>query len=277
MPTLSQNIIQKARSRSKGQRSGAKAGGQARRKAGRNENLKVIKLNHGVNNQRANGLRDSTSTLGTGQLPSHRSHMHSTGMSAATTAGQQNTPGQPRLTPKGFSPAQQPHQDMKPAAGGEPLPKVTQQQPEEARQEMSFAAHGFEDASTLFGRRPEPQSATAESTGRARLHSGGMEIGNVSLPESRAGRRAVREVGVGSGNVDQSAESVALLSREGTELGVRAYGNASSRERQLRKQVSLGDLMSVKPVDAGTKSKLARSRSLAMLGKSTSKTKNGVI
>ena len=277
MPTLSQNIIQKAQSRSKGQRSGTKAGGQARRKADRNENLKVIKLNRGVKNQRASGLRDSTSTLGTGQLPSHRSRMHSTGMSAATATGQQNTPGQPRLTPKGFSPALPPHQDMKPAAGGDPPPKVTQQQSEEARQEMSFAAHGFEDASTLFGRRPEPQSATAESTGRARLHSGGMEIGNVSLPGSRAGKRTVREVGVGSGDVDRSAESMAPPFREGTELGFQAYGNAPSRERQLRKQVSLGDLMSAKPVDAGTKSKLARSRSLAMLGKSTSKTKNGVI
>ena len=45
--------------------------------------------------------------------------------------------------------------------------------------------------------------------------------------------------------------------------------------RHSLKQLSLGDLMPKKVLD--DKSKIARSRSLAMLGKSTSRTKNGII
>ena len=66
LPTLSRDIIQKAQSRSKAQRGGARVGAQTQRKAGRSENLKVIQLNRGAGGQRPGGLRDSTSTLGTG-------------------------------------------------------------------------------------------------------------------------------------------------------------------------------------------------------------------
>ena len=141
---------------------------------------------------------------------------------------------------------------------------------------MSFAADVLEDASTLFARRAEPHSA-AQCTERARLRSGGIEVEHATLPESAAGPRTVREVGVGSGDINQSAGTMTLLSQERQEFAAWAYGDGPSRERRLKKQVSLGDLMRAKPADATTRGKLARSRSLAMLGKSTSKTKNGVI
>ena len=110
-------------------------------------------------------------------------------------------------------------------------------------------------------------------------NSGGIEVGSANLADLQTGKKTVREVGVGSGDADQSVDSISLLPQEKKEFADWAYGdyNLVNRERQLKKQVSLGDLMRAKRVEECPKSKIARSRSLAMLGKSTSKTKNGVI
>ena len=54
-----------------------------------------------------------------------------------------------------------------------------------------------------------------------------------------------------------------------------AYREAALSHRHMQKQLSLGDLMP--KIGLEDKGKIARSRSLAMLGKSTSKTKNGII
>ena len=73
---------------------------------------------------------------------------------------------------------------------------------------MSFAAN--EDVTTLF----EPASAT-NITERPKLHSGGIEAGSTSLSGTpTAGKKSVRDIGVGSGKIGGSAASMSMLSGE---------------------------------------------------------------
>ena len=74
---------------------------------------------------------------------------------------------------------------------------------------MSFAAN--EDVTTLFEKLNSPEIPVTE---RLRFHSGGIQTGSGTLSESPAGKRSVRDVGAGSGNIDSSAAPISMLSDE---------------------------------------------------------------
>ena len=103
-------ILKKSQSRSKLNRGGLNS---KFKREGRNENLKVIKLNKNKKPKRASVPVEDKSTIETRRLSSQRSVLRSTGLSAATTTNV-NTPHPPWLNPKGFSPHVQ-NEDIRPA------------------------------------------------------------------------------------------------------------------------------------------------------------------